>query len=1025
MPDECMDDSTTELGDRAFQPMLPPDHPSFEGAMQLDVFDIVSSRQMHSEHHTPTCFKYGKGKKCRFRFPRMLVPHTIFDDTTGVILQKRDHQWVNNYNPWFSIAMRTNHDCQYLFTQTHALAIIYYTMKYISKAEANTHSKLTIAAAVAKAINTSNNSNRDQGKSMLIKTYNKLSSHREVGIPEAISHLLDYPDVLTNATFENVYTTHLLNHVKAYNDRQDDLTPMDLGDSSIVHIHNRVSIVSPFDDYAHRGSTLAGMCLYDYCALVYRSTDTGGIPFDEGHPLQKTHRQSIRRDTVKIPTLLGRLLFLRPDSGDESVRNDYFCLVSGLFLAWSHNQPPVKPAGNSWEDFFLAQKNLLSHRILRYIDNLSLLHKSKEEAHIDQLQLLAQYGEEKRLKNGDQAFDEYIDMLGGNDDYEMENVITRSIALVQSSLEGSLESLDEYVQEAMVANFDSGYFQDSLAIPSTPVIPSFTCLAPFDGVPFEAVDTKAIRKLLKEVQLSDERTLVHPSSANVGPDVFITSSDITSVIDEFSLNSKQSSAFRVVCNHALGHHPSQDPQLLMGVFGAGGTGKSRLIDAIRVWFRRNGREKELIVTATTGSAAVKIAGTTVHSAVSIPIENPDGKRVGKLKAKQIRAWNDAQYMIIDEVSMLDCKVMESLHTQLTKAKSKPEITFGGVNIIFFGDFLQLPAVVNPDLYIDQKDWGLGHRLWRSLNAVIVLTQPMRQAHDPLYAALLSRVRLRRPTDDDIETLKRRIGILLPNMESVAVTVRRHALRQAINMRRLREEEAKSNTNIIYCVANVTKRKNISLHDAYQIQFGYRQSPVDAIIPLLPGVPLLITKNVNQTLGTSLLQNVTDVMVDLVNGKIVNFYGFADSEGNEPAGQILSPPAFMLVSVPGKTFRIGQLPPGVFPLHTLTLTFARGNRKAAFNQFPVTLAYAITDYKCQGETYHNGLLTDLRKPLTGATEASSLYVQLSRVQTLQQLSIMRDFDAEELRIPLPEELLAELEWEDEMDKATGEKYLHLE
>jgi len=290
----------------------------------------------------------------------------------------------------------------------------------------------------------------------------------------------------------------------------------------------------------------------------------------------------------------------------------------------------------------------------------------------------------------------------------------------------------------------------------------------------------------------------------------------------------------------------------MGVFGAGGTGKSTLIEALRTWFRRNHREKELIVTATTGSAAVKIGGTTVHAAISIPIETSDGKRVGRLKDKQIQAWNDVHYMIIDEVSMLDCKVMESLHSQLTKVKSKPEVAFGGVNIIFLSDFLQLPAVINPDLYVDQTDWGLGHHLWRSLNAVILLTRPMRQARDPPYNALLSRIRLRQPTDEDIETLRSRIGVSLPNMDSIAVTVRRHALRQAINMRRLREEESKSNTHVVYCVANVKKRENIRLHDAYQIQFEYQQSPVDAILPLLPGVPLLITKNINKPLGTSSL-----------------------------------------------------------------------------------------------------------------------------------------------------------------------------
>ena len=99
--------------------------------------------------------------------------------------------------------------------------------------------------------------------------------------------------------------------------------------------------------------------------------------------------------------------------------------------------------------------------------------------------------------------------------------------------------------------------------------------------------------------------------------------------------------------------------------------------------------------------------------------------------------------------------------------------------------------------------------------------------------------------------------------------------------------------------------------------------------------------------------------------------------------------------------------------------------ATFRQFAMTLAYTITDYKCQGDTYVEGLLSDLRKPLTGSTEAASLYVQLSRVQSLQQLSIMRIFDPEELRKPLPEALLKELEWEAQMDEETRNKYPYVE
>jgi hypothetical protein len=96
--------------------------------------------------------------------------------------------------------MRINHDCQYLFIQIHTLAIIYYMMKYISKTEDNTYSKLMIAAAVIKILITSKSDGQDEEKSMLIKTYNKLSSHHEIGIPEIISHLLDYSDALTSTS---------------------------------------------------------------------------------------------------------------------------------------------------------------------------------------------------------------------------------------------------------------------------------------------------------------------------------------------------------------------------------------------------------------------------------------------------------------------------------------------------------------------------------------------------------------------------------------------------------------------------------------------------------------------------------------------------------------------------------------------------------------------------------------------------------------------------------------------------------
>ena len=846
MPEEIVDESHPEPGSRVFQPMTSPDHPDFEAAMALDVFDITRSRQLHSRKHTPTCFKYRSKRKCRFRMPRTLVPNTIFDEETGVILQKRDHEWLNNYNPWFSIIMRANHDCQYLFTQTHALAIIYYIMKYISKTEMNTYSKLTIAAAVAKAIATTTRGNTDAGKTMLIKTYNKLSSHREVGIPEAISHLLDFPDHFTDGVFSNIHTTHLLNYLKCSDDDSEETS----GDSAVVRVHHRTTIVSLFDDYSYRGSFLGNLCLYDYCSLVYKDKKNDcGLPFESAHPQHDTHRQFIRHGKPAIPTLLGKLLFLRPDSTDEIVRNEHFCLVSALFIPWNHDQALAKSPALSWEEFFRSREQSIPPRILRYIGNLALLHKSKEEARVDQLQLRAQFAEEgEDTERGDHMFSGHFDMSDDEDWQDEASNASRSLAVVQSALEASSNSLDEYVQEAMDANCENGYFDNSM--PSSPSPDPHFEFGEHRHVPFfTATDLKAMKTSLKTAREKTDVRANASMNVDIQPDVFLTDKrDVLSVIREFNLNKEQTRAFRIICSHALGIHPVEESQLLMGVFGEGGTGKSTLIKAIRVWFESNNRGHELIVTATTGSAAVKVNGSTVHSAVCIPIEMSDGKRVGKLTPKKIDEWTERRYMIIDEVSMLDCKVMEDLHKQLTIAKANPEIEFGGMNIIFFGDFLQLPAVINPDLYRDTVNRRQGHQLWRSLNAVVILKEQMRQAGDPDCAALLSRLRRRDPTDEDIETLNSRIGAKLPNMKSVAVVVRRHALRHAINMRRLRELESNSNTRTIYCVASLSDVKNVSVHQAYRVQFGERGSPVDAILPLLPGVPLMITTNVDRPLG---------------------------------------------------------------------------------------------------------------------------------------------------------------------------------
>ena len=390
LPIQIWDEQGSGTGARAFKPFLDPKSPYFEEEMAIDLYDLVLSKNMHSPRHFPICFKYNT-KKCRMRFPRKIVPETRMDLETGLIEVHRDHAWVNSYNPWIMMMMRSNHDCQFLFSQIHSLAIIHYVMKYITKREQALHAKLTIAAAVRKEMSLSQTSPgalSDSGKTMLVKVCNKMDSHREIGMAEAISHLLDIPDHYTDATFVNLQSKGLIQYVTRQcpsiavdmNSQGATSDPLSSSSSSshqpesdfdsILTISNMSSdstpiftLVSPFDDYCYRGPCFAKCCLYDYSALVYKTKGLKGVGFLEQHPQVGSQSQHIRKPCesrpIPIPNLLGRILFVRPDSPDPKIVDDYYGLISLMFLPWSCSELP-NPQRLEWKDWYDSQEPLIS-----------------------------------------------------------------------------------------------------------------------------------------------------------------------------------------------------------------------------------------------------------------------------------------------------------------------------------------------------------------------------------------------------------------------------------------------------------------------------------------------------------------------------------------------------------------------------------------------------------------------------------------------------------------------------------------
>ena len=168
------------------------------------------------------------------------------------------------------------------------------------------------------------------------------------------------------------------------------------------------------------------------------------------------------------------------------------------------------------------------------------------------------------------------------------------------------------------------------------------------------------------------------------------------------------------------------------------------------------------------------------------------------------------------------------------------------------------------------------------------------------------------------------------------------------------------------------------------------------------------------------------MTGLVNGAIVEFYGFADRDGALIRDEIIAtPPAYMLVKLKhdvGVEISFPGLPPSLIGIEPVSLTYNAGHGKAVtYFQFPVTLAYAITDYKMSGSNVHMGRCRP-QKAEWRLFPTSSPYVQLSRAKTRDRLSILRPFDPAELRSPLSKDLLAELEWQAQMAKETENLYM---
>ena len=173
--------------------------------------------------------------------------------------------------------------------------------------------------------------------------------------------------------------------------------------------------------------------------------------------------------------------------------------------------------------------------------------------------------------------------------------------------------------------------------------------------------------------------------------------------------------------------------------GQGGTGKSFVLKQIIQHGRIKFGNDEVAVTAPTGIAADNISGQTVQSWAGIGLgKGTRYQLLDKVLANEqsVTRWKKCQLLIVDEVSLLELSLFEKLEFIARRSRQKDSV-FGGIQVIFSGDFFQIPPVTE---YGHSMQFCFQSPVWaKCLDYSVEICKVVRQS-DLVFVAFLNEIR---------------------------------------------------------------------------------------------------------------------------------------------------------------------------------------------------------------------------------------------------------------------------------------------
>ena len=444
-----------------------------------------------------------------------------------------------------------------------------------------------------------------------------------------------------------------------------------------------------------------------------------------------------------------------------------------------------------------------------------------------------------------------------------------------------------------------------------------------------------------------------------GPKSNATSDQPASSVE--SLNEQQRLAYDIVTNHNQTRlSGDQVKPLHMIICGTAGTGKSYLIASIK-----QSLGSSCILTGTTGMAAFNINGSTIHSALQLPVQNfrkkeLDGKSLQRLQME----LSGVHYIIIDEMSMLGLRMLAWIDKRLRQNTGKLDEAFGDMSLIFIGDFAQLPPVGDRPMYAMPTSSVLseqGKAAYTLFDTVVCLTQVVRQAgHSPeakRFRDLLLRLRDGESTREDWQQLVQR------SPSHVNLAEFREAVRLFFDKKNVAEYNYQKLQSLNVPIARISARhKGPGAQAAKSDDAG----GLDPEIFLAKGADVMLTSNLWQQVG-------------LCNGAFGTVRDILYSPGSGPPHL----PIAVLVEFPhykGPPFLEEQ--PHVMPIPPHFYEWVSpDNKKLSRQQLPLRLRYAMTIHKSQGQTLSK-VVIDLGR---SERAAGCSFVAVSRVRSIRDVA----------------------------------------